>query len=183
MHHDGALATLVANKAVTEFASAAPYFDQIQSDPGPAFGMRFLVRSKSYSRIYDLDTSNRTNRAFGLAKTWRQRLGVDSLTPWCGTAKGCAFPNANPDRTAMHHSDRLMSQIEVAGIKENPPASLAWVSRAVGTFSLAVSRSSYLSSILEGSTASNGHQHDTRKWHLPSVSGRSWSVNAKRQIL
>ncbi len=41
----------------------------------------------------------------------------------------------------MHTSDRLMGQLEAAGVEDHPPISLAWVSRAVGTFSLPLSLS------------------------------------------
>lgn len=41
----------------------------------------------------------------------------------------------------MHASDRVMDQLNSAGLSERPPVSMAWVSRAVGTFSLPVSLS------------------------------------------
>ena len=141
MHHDGAEITLVANPTVVEFAGAAPYFDRVTPDPGTTLGLRTVIKETAFYRVYDLDTSQRTNLSYTLSKTLRQHLGQDPPVPWSGTAKGCSFPHTDPDRMAMHISDRLMSQLVAAGIEEHPPVSLAWVSRAVGTFSLPLSLS------------------------------------------
>ncbi len=141
MHNGGAEITLVAGETVAEFAKSAPYFDCVEIAPGTALGLRSIIKSKAFTRIYDLDTSPKTARAFSLAKTWRQRFGLEDPVPWCGTAKGCALPHSNPDRLAMHISSRLMNQLETISLNEHPPVTLAWVSRAVGTFSLPVSLS------------------------------------------
>lgn len=141
MHHDEAEITLVAQSSVAEFAKAAPYFDDVVTDHGTALSLRSVIRSKPYTVVYDLDTSSKSNRAYFLAKTWRQRFGMAEPVRWSGTATGCALPHTHPERSAMHFSDRLMSQLEAAGLYERPPVSLAWVSRAVGTFTLPISLS------------------------------------------
>jgi len=141
MHHDGAGITLVCSKAMLDFARVAPYFDEVIPDPGSVLGLCSLVRGQTFNRVYDLDASRRTKQVFNLAKTWRQRLGLEQPIPWCGHAKGCSYFYTNSDRAAAHCSDSLMTQIGVAGISEHPPASLAWVSRSVGTFALPLSLS------------------------------------------
>ncbi len=141
MHHAGAEITVVANSSVVDFATAAPYFDRIETDPGSILGLRSIIRSRPFVRVYDLDTSKRTGWVFTFSKTWRQLMGHDEPVPWSGTAKGCSLPHQSEERLQMHTSDRLMSQLESAGILEHPPVSLAWVSRAVGTFSLPISLS------------------------------------------
>lgn len=141
MHHDGAEITLVAHHTVSEFARVAPYFDHVVDDPESVLGLRSIVRSKAFSVIYDLDATKRTSRVFNLSKTWQQRLRMAPSVPWCGSVPGCSFFYSNADQVTVHRSDGLMAQLEVAGISEHPPASLAWVSRSVGTFSLPLSLS------------------------------------------
>ncbi|NKB44217.1 MAG: hypothetical protein GKS03_08040 [Alphaproteobacteria bacterium] len=141
MHHSGARITLLTDGALSEFAAAAPYFDIVETDAGFAGGLRALVRDQSWGVVYDLDTSSRTDRLYQSSKTWRQKFGLDTPVRWSGTAKGCALPHDNVDRLSMHVSDRMMDQLAYAGLEDNPPVSLAWVSRSVGTFSLPVSLS------------------------------------------
>lgn len=141
MHHGGACITLVTEAGVADFARTAPYFDAVEVGGGSVTGLRKVLRKTPWNRVYDLDCSPRTARAYKKAQTWRQRFGLDKTVEWSGTAKGCALPHTNPSRTRMHVSDRTMDQLSEAGLTQDPPVSMAWVSRAVGTFSLPVSLS------------------------------------------
>lgn len=141
MHHSGANIVLLTDNDVADFSRAAPYFDSVEVDPGSMSGWRSVVRGRAWDVVYDLDTSARTARIYRSTQTWRQRFNLDAPVKWCGTAKGCAVPHINPQRLAMHAGDRMMDQLGQAGMTERPPVSLAWVSRAVGTFSLPVSLS------------------------------------------
>lgn len=141
MHHSGANITLLTDSGVVDFSRTASYFDSVEADPGSMSGWRSVVRDRTWDIIYDLDTSARTARIYRSTQTWRQRFGLDAPVQWCGTAKGCSLPHVNSQRLAMHAGDRMMDQLGQAGLSERPPVSLAWVSRAVGTFSLPVSLS------------------------------------------
>ncbi|MEQ8734311.1 MAG: glycosyltransferase family 9 protein [Rhodospirillaceae bacterium] len=141
MHHDQAEITLVTDQAVIDFATPAPFFDTVRVMPTTRAYFRVLLNERTWQMVYDLDCSRATNRLFRASRTWRQRFARDSPVPWCGVAKGCAIPHTNPKRLAMHISERHMDQLSDAGIEDRPPVSLAWVSRAVGTFSLPVSLS------------------------------------------
>ena len=141
MHHGDAEITLATGPNVAPFAKAAPYFDNVKTDPGTIFGLRSIIHSQSFDLIYDLDTTKRTDRTFLVSKSWRQLVGRDAPVPWCGTAKGCSHPYLKAETMQMHASDRLMTQLQAAGISEHPPISLAWVSHAVGTFALPISLS------------------------------------------
>lgn len=141
MHHGGAHITLVTDLDVKDFAQTSPYFDAVESDGNSVNALSSLVKRGGWSRIYDLDCSSRSARAYRKAQTWRQRFGLDKPVEWSGTAKGCLLSHANPNRMLMHVSDRLMDQLAEAAIAQQPPVSMAWVSRAVGTFSLPVSLS------------------------------------------
>lgn len=158
MFHSGARITLLTDAELSSFAAVAPYFDVIETEAGRAGGLHGLVRERPWSIVYDLDTSSRTDRLYQSSKTWRQKFGLDTPVRWCGTAKGCALPHDNPDRLSMHVSDRMMDQLVHAGLEDNPPASLAWVSRSVGTFSLPISLSEPFVLITVDACEANGAQ-------------------------
>lgn len=141
MHHGGAHITLVTEVGVADFARTAPYFDVVETGGETISGLCKALRKATWTRVYDLDCSPRTARAYKKAQTWRQRFGLDKTVDWSGTAKGCALPHTNPSRARMHVSERVMDQLSAAGLTQDPPVSMAWVSRAVGTFSLPVSLS------------------------------------------
>jgi len=141
MHHDQAEITLVTDQAVIDFATPAPFFDTVRAMPTNGAQFRALLNERPWQMVYDLECSSATNSLFRSSLTWRQRFARDTPVPWCGVAKGCVIPHTNPQRLAMHISERLMDQLSEAGIEARPPISLAWVSRAVGTFSLPISLS------------------------------------------
>lgn len=141
MHHGGAHITLVTESGVADFACTAPYFDEVETGGESVAGLCKVLRKTAWTRVYDLDCSPRTARVYKKVQTWRQRFGLDKPVEWSGTAKGCALPHKNPSRTRMHASERVMDQLAEAGLTQDPPISMAWVSRAVGTFSLPVSLS------------------------------------------
>ena len=158
MFHSGTHITLLTEEGLSGFAAVAPYFDVVETETSLAGGLRSLVRDRPWAIVYDLDTSSRTDRLYQSSKTWRQKFGLDEPVRWCGTAKGCAVVHDNPDRLSMHVSDRMMDQLASAGLEENPPVSLAWVSRSVGTFSLPVSLSEPFVLIAVDACDANGAQ-------------------------
>ena len=96
MHHSGARVTLATDDGVAEFSSAAPYFDVIEKEGGSITRLRTLVRSRAWDIVYDLDSNAHSDRVYRSSLTWRQRFGLEEAVTWCGTAKGCAIPHANP---------------------------------------------------------------------------------------
>lgn len=141
MHHGGANIVIAVNSRVIGFASTSPYFNDVVSVGDGLNALTQVIKSRNWDRVYDLDCSPSTSRVFRKAQTWRQRFGLDKPLEWCGVAKGCSLPHTNPHRLLMHESDRAMDQLAEAGIDQQPPVSVAWVSRAVGTFSIPVSLS------------------------------------------
>ncbi|MBX9634237.1 MAG: glycosyltransferase family 9 protein [Magnetospirillum sp.] len=133
-HHPHAEITLLTTKPFAALAAASPYFDHVWIDDKPkmwqvagVLRLRRRLNGGRFSRVYDLQTSDRSSWYFRL-----MGQGVE----WSGIAAGCALPHANPDRDAMHTVERQAEQLAMAGIESVPPADLAWADGDVGRFGL-----------------------------------------------
>jgi len=116
--HAGAHVTLLTTPPFDAFARASPYVDAVETDGRPAGARGWIalirrLRRARYSRIYDLQTNDRTNLIF---QALRPRPPV-----WSGTATGCALPHRNPARMRMHSLERHAQQLEDAGIWPGAP--------------------------------------------------------------
>jgi ADP-heptose:LPS heptosyltransferase len=84
------------------------------------------------TRVYDLQTSNHTNRIFQLLRP--------NPPAWSGIAFGCSLPHKNPLRNQMHTLERQADQLMYAGIWPDAPTEpgaapgpdLSWVLGAEG---------------------------------------------------
>jgi ADP-heptose:LPS heptosyltransferase len=82
-----------------------------------------------FDRIYDLQTSARSNRYFGL-------LPRRARPEWSGIARGCSHPDSDPARDRRHDIDRQRGQLATAGVAVMPDADLSWCAGDVARFSL-----------------------------------------------
>ena len=135
-HHEGAEIVLLTTAPFADFLSEAPYFDAVWIDerPGPLelaglLRLRRRLRDAAFSRIYDLQTSARSNWYFRL-------LGPGPRPEWSGIARGASHPHDNPARNAMHTLDRQADQLRRVRISEVPPTELTWVRADVERFRL-----------------------------------------------
>jgi ADP-heptose:LPS heptosyltransferase len=129
--HRGDEITLLTTAPFERLLAASPWFDGVVVDRRPAAwdvpGVLALRRQlRGFEMVYDLQTSARSSRYFGLAGKPR----------WSGIATGCALPHANPKRDAMHTRERLAEQLAVAGISNLPPPDLSWLRANVEKFEL-----------------------------------------------
>ena len=85
---------------------------------------RRLVAGR-FTRIYDLQTSQRTGLYFRL-------LPRRGRPEWSGIAVGCSHPHDNPRRDSMHVTAARAEQLRIAGIREVPPPDLGWLDGDVG---------------------------------------------------
>ena len=113
-HHAGANITLLTTAPFAEMAAASPYFDEIWIDDKPRWyqplGWMDLIvnlRCGNFARVYDLQTSSRTNLYYKLF--WPR-------PEWVGIAPGCSHPDPTPDRAAVHAYDLRVNQLKAAGI-------------------------------------------------------------------
>lgn len=119
-HHVGARITLLTTSPYVEMARATGLFDQVWSDEKPRslvlgkwLGLRRRLLSGKFSRVYDLQTSDRSS--------FYRRLFWPAQNPeWSGIARGCSHPHANPKRDFMHTVERQAEQLTMAGIETTP---------------------------------------------------------------
>ncbi len=135
-HHVGANITLLTTVPFVPLAEATGYFDIVWVDPRPSLfqisgwvRLRRLLRSQEFTRVYDLQTSDRTAFYFRLFERSR-------LPEWSGIVPGCSHPHRNPKRDTMHTLDRQSEQLGQAGIDDVPSLELGWLSSPVEKFRL-----------------------------------------------
>jgi ADP-heptose:LPS heptosyltransferase len=116
--HRKAHITLLTTPPFESLAKASPYFNAVQTDGRPEsfaqwMALRKRLRETGYDRVYDLQTSARSNRLFHLLRP--------NPPPWSGVALGCALPHRNPLRDSMHTLERQADQLMYAGVWPDAP--------------------------------------------------------------
>jgi ADP-heptose:LPS heptosyltransferase len=124
-HHQGARIVLLTTEPFVALGRASGYFDEVWTDSRPAwwqlrsfFGLRRRLRGGRFTRVYDLQTSDRSG--------WYFRF-MGGRVEWSGIAQGASHPHANPARDAMHTIDRQREQLSMAGIADVPPPDVSWL--------------------------------------------------------
>ncbi|MCR9212160.1 MAG: glycosyltransferase family 9 protein [Proteobacteria bacterium] len=125
-HHPDAKITLLTTKPFASFLEKSGLFDEIWTDDRPKlwhfkklFTLIDKLRSGNFDRVYDLQTSTRSNSYL--------RFFPNNRKPeWCGVAKGCSHPHLSPLRTKIHTIERHVDQLGVAGIDDIPAADFSW---------------------------------------------------------
>lgn len=135
-HHGDAEIVLLTTAPFVELARASPYFDHIWVDARPPlwdvaalWRLRRRLREGGFTRVYDLQTAQRTSWYF-------QLMGPGRRPRWSGIARGAADPHANPARDRMHTLDRQAEQLRMAGIAAVPLPDLSWAKRDIARFTL-----------------------------------------------
>lgn len=133
-HHPDAEITLLTTKPYAALGEACPYVDRVWVDERPKalqigkwLELRGRLRSGNFTRVYDLQTSDRSG-------FYAKLLG--RTVEWSGIAKGCSHPHANPNRDFMHTIERQAEQLAMAGIAETPLPDLSWAEADLSRFAL-----------------------------------------------
>lgn len=133
-HHADARIVLLTTEPFAALARLSGYFDEVWIDSRPAwwqprsfFGLRRRLRGGGFTRVYDLQTSDRSG--------WYARL-LGRRVEWSGIAPGASHPHANPARDSMHTIDRQREQLAMAGIKDVPPPDVSWLRPSVAHLTL-----------------------------------------------
>jgi ADP-heptose:LPS heptosyltransferase len=136
-HHAADHVTLLTTPPFEELARQSGYFDAVALDrrppwwrPGGWLGLRARLRAGGFTRVYDLQTSDRSAAYF-------QLLRPGPRPQWSGIAHGCSHPHDNPRRDAMHTLERQAEQLSLAGIAEVPPPDLGWARAELSRLGLA----------------------------------------------
>ena len=140
LYHKTENITLLTTTEFADFAEASPWFDQVKIDNKPKFTqiskwltLRKWFRSAGFTRIYDLQTSDRSNFYYKMLKP------INKLNPepdWSGIAPGCSHLHNNLDRDLMHTIERQKEQLNIAGIKDIPTVDFSWINTDIKKFGL-----------------------------------------------
>jgi ADP-heptose:LPS heptosyltransferase len=133
--HPDAHIVLLTTAPYEELARAGGWFDEIWLDERPAWwqlaamrNLRTRLRGGGFSRVYDLQTSDRSSGYF--------RLFGRPRPEWSGIARGCSHPHANPARDRLHTVERQADQLHMAGIADVPAPDLSGIAADLSEFSL-----------------------------------------------
>jgi len=137
-HHPGAHMVLLTTKPYVDFAKASGLFDDVWVDEfrpkawqlGRVLKLRQKLKSGAFTRVYDLQTSDRSSFYYYI-------LGPGRRPEWSGIAPGCSHPHANSARGDMHTIERQREQLKMAGIDDVPAPDLSWARADVSRFALA----------------------------------------------
>ena len=134
--HPEAEITLLTLQPFAAWLRGAPYFDRVWIDERPEWwDLAGLLRLRrrliggGFDRVYDLQTSGRSNRYFRL---W----GRHRRPEWSGIARGCSHPDTDPNRNRTHDLIRQANQLRQAGIGDTPFADLSWCTGDIARFVL-----------------------------------------------
>ena len=129
-YHSNDHIVLLTTSMYEEFAKESNYFDEIIIDDRSPFWkvkkilkLANFLRKKNFSRIYDLQTSQRSSFYYNFFK-------LKNYVEWSGTAFGCTHPDKNPDRNKIHTIERHKIQLAEIGIKNIKLSDLSWVESA-----------------------------------------------------
>jgi ADP-heptose:LPS heptosyltransferase len=135
-HHSDAEITLLTAPAFSDFAQASPWFDNIEIDTRPGalqigkwLDLRRWLRSNNFSRVYDLQTSDRSGFYYKL-------FWPGSKPDWSGIAPGCSHPHTNQKRDLMHTVERQQEQLSMAGIAGVEAGNFSWIDTDISRFGL-----------------------------------------------
>ena len=135
-HHASAHITLLTTAPYAELGRACGAFDEVWVDTRPSpwqvggwLALRAKLRGGNFSRVYDLQTSDRSGFYFRL-------MGPGRRPQWSGIAPGCSHPDTNPERGRIHTIERQREQLRQAGIADVPLADLSWAQADLTRFAL-----------------------------------------------
>ena len=126
-HHGDARITLLTRPAYADLARRSGLFDDIWIDPEPrawnlpgVLRVRSGLRAAEFTRIYDLQTSDRTGFYYRL-------LGPGPRPEWSGIVAGCSHYHHYKRPTLIHTIDRQTEQLRIAGIDTVPRSDLGFM--------------------------------------------------------
>ncbi len=135
-HHAQARISVLTSKTYANWLRTFPYFDEVLIDPRPewwdlatARKLGRMLADGRFSRVYDLQTSTRSSRYFGL-------FHAKNRPEWSGIAFACSHPDRDPNRNVLHDTVRQQGQLRQAGITDDTPADLSWCTGNIARFNL-----------------------------------------------
>jgi len=140
IHHKSEDITLLTTTKFVDLANASPWFDKIKIDTRPKatevkkwLSFRNWIRNSAFSRIYDLQTSDRSNFYYRIIYPFNK---LNPKPDWSGIASGCSHPHENPLRDSMHTIERQKEQLHFAGIENVAQGDFSWVNESIEKFNV-----------------------------------------------
>lgn len=111
--HPDAEITLLTTPPYRVLLEACPWVDRVETDGRPTGFAAYLalvrrLRRARYRRVYDLQTTGRTNLLHLLLQPFAPE--------WSGIAPFASHPHRNPDRDRMHALEQKAEQMLQAGV-------------------------------------------------------------------
>lgn len=133
LQHKGAKITLLTTAPFVKLASESGYFDAVIVDTRPRwfqfaklFTLKKFLNQGNFTRVYDLQNSERTSLYMALFK---------KKPEWNGIAFGASHRLADDEaRKRLHVFDALRAQVAVAGLIKVTPDNLSWIDADVFPF-------------------------------------------------
>lgn len=135
-HHPQAEIILMTTPAFAAFGRMMPYFNAVWIDDRPSlwrlaawYRLRRRLIAHRFTRVYDLQTSDRTAVLFHLLPWYR--------TPeWSGVARGCNYPRPERGGRPIHVAEWFAEQLKAAGVEPLSGTDLGWLDADLGGFAL-----------------------------------------------
>ena len=125
-HHPQDHLVLLTTNTFVDFARESNYFNEIIVDNRPSIWnvraihkLSSFLRKHNFSRVYDLQTSGRTNLYYNFFR-------FQNNLEWSGTALGCSHPDRNPTRNKIHTIERHKTQLAEIGINKLTMSDFSW---------------------------------------------------------
>ena len=135
-NHPDAELTLMTRPAFEQLGKRINIFDEILIDEEPQkwqllkiINLRNMLQSKNFTRIYDLQTSDRTGFYYKM-------LGPGLRPEWSGIVKGCSHYHHYERPTLIHTQVRQREQLRIAGITAVPEPDLSFMNECLQHFDL-----------------------------------------------
>ena len=135
-NHPDAELTLMTRPAFEQLGERINIFDEILIDEEPKkwqllkmINLRNMLQSKKFTRIYDLQTSDRTGFYYKM-------LGPGLRPEWSGIVKGCSHYHHYERPTLIHTQVRQREQLRIAGITAVPEPDLSFMNECLQHFDL-----------------------------------------------
>ncbi len=135
-HHPHAAITVLTTPPFGDLYRRSGHVAEVWTDGrlrlwrvGAVLDLRARLRSARFSRVYDLQTNDRTALYYRL-------MGPGRRPEWSGTARGCSHPHTNPRRRGMHALDRMAEQLAIAGVHGVTRPDLDWMDATLDDLAL-----------------------------------------------
>lgn len=176
-HHPDAHITLLTTEPYFDLAQKSPWFDTVWIDKKPKFwqvagwlNLRKRLLSGNFTRVYDLQTSDRSAIYFNLFKP-------NKPPEWAGHVAGASHRHSGPERDKLHALHLRRHQLVIAGITELVPIDYHWLNGDLTEFHLPPR----IAIIVAGSSP----RHPEKRWPSEKYAalGRRLTVAGIRPVL